>query len=337
MGNLVACYVCEAPRTALLPHRPRVFGQGGRGLVTFRMKAAVDHLFCGVMTSGARVEVQYAVMDAWCSRCSQCVFFSNATASGQPVEKLSSGALVVNLQTPGDNGYQRVAYLGYHAEKARRMQLWTAAHAPGFAWYLNADDDTFICMENLLHFLQMSTKQIAVGDGHHLGQVSPTGASRQQELGWRFLGHRLLHTRKRPRINGQKAVFHSGGAGYVFSAATLLAAVHGYTRGPCSKWPLPLKEASDIGIADCLNALGIVAEDTRDSHGRERFHLFNFSVMRALNARTQTPASWFSRLTFGYKAGTAGMSSRTISYHYVNAAAMQGYESHCYVTHGAHE
>ena len=125
------------------------------------MKAAVDHLFCGVMTSGARVEVQYAVMDAWCSRCSQCVFFSNATASGQPVEKLSSGALVVNLQTPGDNGYQRVAYLGYHAEKARRMQLWTAAHAPGFAWYLNADDDTFICMENLLHRNSLETATLA--------------------------------------------------------------------------------------------------------------------------------------------------------------------------------
>ncbi len=86
-------------------------------------------LFCGVQTvSGARA-LQRAVVDSWCRRCDACVLFTNATGSGKKFEQ-TPGALLVDLQTPGDGASKE-----HMADKARRLQLWVARFAPGFAWY----------------------------------------------------------------------------------------------------------------------------------------------------------------------------------------------------------
>jgi len=65
----------------------------------------------------------------------------------------------------------------------------------------------------------------------------------------------------------------SGGAGYVLSREALdrfvLNAMH--DRRTCHRGNDGIE---DVEIGNCLSSVGVVAGDSRDEHGRERFHPF---------------------------------------------------------------
>ena len=109
-------------------------------------------------------------------------------------------------------------------------------HQNEASWFIKADDDTFVVMENLRHFLS---------------SFSPTKSY--------FFGRNLWN---------QKVDYNSGGAGYVFSKETLRRFVQISTR--CQ----PESKAEDIAVAYCLKQIGVEPGETRDSFGRETFHPF---------------------------------------------------------------
>jgi glycoprotein-N-acetylgalactosamine 3-beta-galactosyltransferase len=109
-------------------------------------------------------------------------------------------------------------------------------------WFMKADDDTYVVVENLRYFL------------------SSQNSSQPIYFGCKF---------KRFVSQG----FMSGGAGYVLSKEALRLFVEkglGAEHSPMCK---DAKEGGpeDVNIARCLEAIGVSAGDSRDSLGRARF------------------------------------------------------------------
>ena len=112
-------------------------------------------------------------------------------------------------------------------------------------WFLKADDDTYVVVENLRYFL------------------ASKNASEAVYFGCKF----------KPYV---KQGYMSGGAGYVLSRKALELFVK---RGVSDRHPKKCKDADEGGAEDvdmgrCLEALGVKAGDSRDSLGRGRFFPF---------------------------------------------------------------
>ena len=109
-----------------------------------------------------------------------------------------------------------------------------------YNWFLKADDDTYVIMENLRYFLSAQ---------NHSSPV--------------FFGHTFIH----PVRQG----YASGGAGYVASREALRrygsrsneTVSCGFNSG-----------AEDIDFGRCMESLGVRLGDSLDVLGRTRFHCF---------------------------------------------------------------
>ena len=110
-----------------------------------------------------------------------------------------------------------------------------------YDWYLKADDDTFVFVDNLKLFLETKSTLKPVTYGFDYKVIVDYG-------------------------------YHSGGAGYVFSNEAFkrigLKLATNFTF--CSDSGI-----EDVDIANCLRKLGVYPGKSIDDEGRERFHPFN--------------------------------------------------------------
>ncbi len=115
-------------------------------------------------------------------------------------------------------------------------------HHSNYDWYLKADVDTFIFMDNLRIFLNDT-------DSHELIRY-----------GYNFVN---------------KIRYHSGGAGYLVSQAGIqrLAAKLQRDIAFCSN-----RGIEDINVRKCLQKLNVKMGKSIDERGRERFHPLNKNV-----------------------------------------------------------
>lgn len=104
-------------------------------------------------------------------------------------------------------------------------------------WFLKADDDTYVIVENLRLLLS---------------RFSP---DQPVYLGRRF--RRFVHQG-----------YMSGGAGYVLSRESVSRYVRALHHGTCSQ----STSAEDLLLGFCLQKLGVPAGDSRDLQHRETFH-----------------------------------------------------------------
>lgn len=110
-------------------------------------------------------------------------------------------------------------------------------------WFLKADDDTYVILENLRHFLSDKDCTKPVFYGHHF---SPS-----------FL-------------KGKNGYF-AGGAGYVLSKAAL-EKFYKYGRNESNCRQDGGMEDIEMGV--CMESLTVTRGNTTDSQGRRRFHAF---------------------------------------------------------------
>ena len=103
-------------------------------------------------------------------------------------------------------------------------------------WFMKADDDTYVMLENLRYFLSSENTSQPVYFGHKF----------------------MFHVRQG---------YNGGGSGYVFSREALRRFGTRET-GVC---PEDLG-AEDIEIGRCLETLGVVPGNTLDANGHSRFH-----------------------------------------------------------------
>lgn len=123
-------------------------------------------------------------------------------------------------------------------EKVHLALMHIYSKYPNYDWYLKADDDTFIFVDNLRKFLIDKDPRNPVTYGYNFLKFIPEG-------------------------------YHSGGAGYVMSNEALIRLgrkLH-EDRTFC-----PSQGVEDVEINTCLRNLGVHLGDSIDDFGRERFH-----------------------------------------------------------------
>ena len=115
-----------------------------------------------------------------------------------------------------------------------------------YDWFLKADDDTYVIVENLKYFLRDKNASDLVYYGHHFKPYVRNG-------------------------------YMSGGAGYVISKTAVEKFVE---LGLTNEHLCAVKgQAEDVSMGRCLQNVGVMAADSRDSLNRSRFLPFSLEYV----------------------------------------------------------
>ena len=112
-------------------------------------------------------------------------------------------------------------------------------HLEEYDWFMKADDDTYVVMENLRYMLSTENPEEPIYFGHHLKKIVKQG-------------------------------YFSGGGGYVLSKEALRR--FGKRNSSLCREDGGAEDA-EFGI--CMEKLGVKIGDSRDVLNRTRFHCFD--------------------------------------------------------------
>lgn len=112
-------------------------------------------------------------------------------------------------------------------------------HADEADWFLKADDDTYVVVDNLRWILSAHNPEEPIYFGKRFKPYTKQG-------------------------------YMSGGAGYVLSKEALKRFVEGFRTKVCTH----TTPVEDLALGQCLEKMGVLAGDSRDTLLRETFHPF---------------------------------------------------------------
>ncbi|VDM66519.1 unnamed protein product [Strongylus vulgaris] len=222
-------------------------------------------VFCWVATHPKNHKTKArAVAETWGPLCNQIVFVSNATDDSLPV-------IVVNL-TESRNELWR---------KTREAFKWIYNNVlTDYDWFLKADDDTYMHMDNLRALLVVNINiwnSLAISarrEKDEKNEDSIRGYSPDEPIA---IGHQF--TKDCPD-------YHSGGAGYVLSKEAVRRLVgEGFAKlTSCNK----RNPFEDVFLGLCLNKTNVTITDGADENGAYRLTdgfimLYSF-ILRIYNA-----------------------------------------------------
>ena len=238
--------------------------------ITSEKEAKRPRILCWIMTSPTNLHVKgKAVKETWGKRCDILLFMSSEADPNFPAVGLDVGEGRDKLWDKTRAAFEYV--YKYHLHDAD--------------WFVKADDDTYMIIENLRYLL------------------SNLDTSRPYFLGRYFVG---------------QGGYNSGGAGYVFSRQTLrkfITALRSWFTKTC---PKGYYENEDVAVGRCLKTMHIYPSNTRDLSDRETFMPFK----PKLHLTPGYPVgAWIYEYNFrGYKDGLECCSDYPISFHYVSPA-----------------
>ncbi|XP_076030184.1 glycoprotein-N-acetylgalactosamine 3-beta-galactosyltransferase 1-like [Oratosquilla oratoria] len=214
------------------------------------------------------------VKATWGQRCNKLLFFSSEEDPELPAIKVS--------QREGR---------GILWRKTREALKYVYTHHLDDAdWFLKADDDTYVVIENLRHMLKDHSPEDPIWMGCRLKTIVP-------EQG-----------------------YMSGGAGYVLSRKALVDFVE-----KAYPYPLECKQRTggpeDAVLGKCLKNIGVHPADSRDEEGRSRF--FPFPPQAHLFSPKRKQGAWFNKASyFLIPQGQTCCSPTSISFHYITPQMM---------------
>jgi glycoprotein-N-acetylgalactosamine 3-beta-galactosyltransferase len=119
-----------------------------------------SRLFCFVLTNQDHLDDQArAVYETWGYRCGRFIFIARLNSSRSYTIFDNENNFLKKTQLPiqyiptlPDEKYSHLS------DKIRATLLFISKYYPNYNWYLKADDDTYIIIENLLRFLISTIK-----------------------------------------------------------------------------------------------------------------------------------------------------------------------------------
>ena len=197
-------------------------------------------ILCWIMTGPKNLESKTKhIKGTWAKRCNKVLYMSSV--------KTDFPTVGLNVSEGRDNLYWKTI---------RAFQYIHQHHLEEADWFLKADDDTFVVVENLRNTLYKYDTEKPLYFGRRFAPFISQG-------------------------------YMSGGAGYVLSKEALRRFVKGFSSGNCTH----LSSIEDMALGRCMETMKVEPVDSRDVKGRQTFHAYPPEMH--LVRQFQRPRPWY--------------------------------------------